>query len=104
MIYLWLKAAHVACVLLFVGGLIVQSLAVRAVDGTDAPVLRAIANWDRQVTLPTMLGTWLFGLIVAVQGAWFARTWLIVKLALVLVLSALHGLQAGRLRNAIDDL
>lgn len=106
MMYLWLKAAHVACVLLFVGGtfallLALAALGTRQADETDpAGALRAAVRWwDARVTLPAMVATWGFGLWIATSGAWFASGWLQVKLLLVLLLSGLHGVLAGRLRR-----
>jgi putative membrane protein len=47
-------------------------------------LLKAIIN-------PAMAVTWLAGLSLAWSGHWFSFGWLHVKLALVLVLSAVHG-------------
>ncbi len=48
------------------------------------------------ITTPAMLASWLFGLILAFSGAidWSADGWFHLKLALVLLLSAFHGLLA----------
>ena len=104
--YLWLKAAHVACVLLFVGGTFMLLLAgaalgTRQSGETDvAESLReAVRWWDTRVTLPAMIGAWGIGLWIAVSGAWFASGWLQAKLVLVLLLSGMHGVLAGRLRR-----
>ena len=106
MTYLWLKAAHVASVLLFVGGIVALLSAVaalgtrRAGEVDPAASLRAtVRRWDARVTLPAMIATWGFGLWVAVSGGWFASGWLQAKLLLVALLSGLHGVLAGRLRR-----
>jgi protoporphyrinogen IX oxidase len=53
----------------------------------------------RTIMLPAMLASWIFGLWLAVlSGAW-AQGWLHTKLALVLVLSGLHGFLAKEARN-----
>lgn len=104
--YLWLKAAHVLAVLLFVGGTLPLLLAGAAL-GTRAPgqteaagSLRAVVRWwDARVTLPAMVAAWGFGLWIAIAGGWFASAWLLPKLALVVVISGLHGVLAGRLRR-----
>ena len=103
---LWLKAAHVASVLLFVGGtfallLAGAALSTRRPGETDpAGSLRAAVRWwDARVTLPAMVAAWGFGLWIAISGAWFASGWLQAKLVLVLLLSGLHGVLAGRLRR-----
>jgi putative membrane protein len=50
----------------------------------------------RLITTPAMIASWLFGLILALSGLidWSADGWFHAKLALVLLLSAFHGLLA----------
>ncbi|RJY06923.1 CopD family protein [Aurantiacibacter aquimixticola] len=106
MMYLWLKAAHVASVLLFVGGTLALLLAGaalgarRADDTEQANSLRAVVRWwDGRVTAPAMIAAWGFGIWIAVSGGWFTSGWLQAKLLLVILLSGLHGVLAGRLRR-----
>ena len=103
MAYLWLKAAHVASVLIFIGGLFAQCLATSNLwDGTG-PLHSLIERWDRRVTTPAMFATWMFGVLLAVEGAFVTSGWLLAKLAFVVLLSGLHGVQAGRLRRSLRD-
>lgn len=95
--YLWLKAAHVAAVLLFIGGLFAQTFALAVARENAAAAL--VARWDRRVTVPAMLVVWVTGATIAAEGAWFASPWLWAKLAFVLALTGLHGVQSGRLRR-----
>lgn len=104
--YLWLKAAHVASVLLFVGGTLAlllggAALGTRAAGeaGPAGSLRAALRWWDARVTLPAMVAAWTFGLWIALSGGWFAGAWLPAKLALVVVISGLHGVLAGRLRR-----
>ena len=104
--YLWLKAAHVVSVLLFVGGTLALLLAGTALGtrrmGEEDPAasLRAAVRWwDTRVTLPAMVGAWGFGLWIAISGGWFSEVWLQAKLLLVILISGLHGTLAGRLRR-----
>ncbi|WP_207482883.1 CopD family protein [Arenibaculum pallidiluteum] len=98
--YLWLKALHVASALVFVGGLLAQSVVLHAL-AEDAPphLVQAVRRWDRLATGPALLLVWGFGLAAASSGGWFTAPWLMAKLVVVIGLSALHGLQAGRLRR-----
>ncbi|MBL6453712.1 CopD family protein [Belnapia sp. T6] len=97
----WLKALHVAAVLLFAGGLLAQSLAVAAASrgALDAGLLAGLRRWDGRVTGPALLALWALGIAVALRGGWFGAGWLSAKLLLVVALSGLHGMQAGRLRR-----
>lgn len=97
--YLLVKALHVACVLLFVGGLFSQAFVVAAGQRGDTATTALVSAWDRRVTVPAMLAVWLTGAAIAAEGTWFASPWLWAKLALVLVLTGLHGVQSARLRR-----
>jgi putative membrane protein len=59
-------------------------------------LLRAIIN-------PAMVATWVLGLWLAFVGGWFASGWLQLKLALVLALSAVHGLLSRWVRDFAGD-
>jgi protoporphyrinogen IX oxidase len=104
-VYPWLKACHVAAAMTWTSGLVVAGLAVAdRVAGTeretgDTGWIRAVGRWDRCVTFPALLLTWGLGLAMAMQGGWFASSWLMIKLVLVGLLVALHGVLSGRLRR-----
>jgi putative membrane protein len=53
----------------------------------------------RYVTTPALVLVWAFGIAMAVEGGWYASGWLKAKAALVLLLSAWHGLQMRTLRR-----
>jgi uncharacterized membrane protein len=101
MIYLWLKALHVAAVLIWTGGLLVAALAtaVAARPIKDTSMIEAIRRFDARVTSSAMFVVWAAGLALAVLGQWFPSPWLILKLGIVVVLSALHGVLAATLRG-----
>lgn len=102
--YLWLKAAHVVAIIawlaavLYLPRLFVYHTAVAA--GSEASetfkvmerrLLRAIAT-------PAMTAAWVFGLIIAYQGHWFAAPWMHAKLLLVLILSGYTGYLARQVK------
>ncbi|MGJ4941742.1 CopD family protein [Bradyrhizobium sp. HKCCYLS1011] len=106
MIYLWLKALHVAAVLCWTGGLLAAAVAIaarRALPEAVGPghrtAIELISRWDRRVTSPAMLVVWGAGLALATQGQWFGSLWLTLKLGIVLALSALYGVLSGTLRR-----
>jgi len=101
-LYPWLKALHVASAVIFAGGVLAVSvfLAAAPVDlENSSSFARMVRRWDQAVTMPAMLLVWAFGLTLAVTGHWFSEFWLQAKLAFVLVLSGIHGIQSGRLRR-----
>lgn len=104
--YLWLKALHIAAVAVWIGGMLATAVtiaAARSKAGNDTPIpsaiLDAVRREDRRMTTPAMLLVWGLGLTLALEGGWFAAPWLMAKLALVVLLSALHGMLTGTLRR-----
>ena len=105
MIYPWFKAAHIFAMVLWMSGMVVVGLALAhaaTVVQRDNRALTALRRWDRLVTSPSMLVVWLLGLIMAQSAGWWTSGWLQIKLALVFVLSGVHGVLAGRLRRLVD--
>lgn len=100
-LYPWLKALHVASALVFVGGVIGVAvfLTAASADAANAPLAQRIRRWDQAVTTPAMLLVWAFGLTLALSGGWMSSGWLQAKLVLVVIVSAIHGMQSGRLRR-----
>jgi uncharacterized membrane protein len=96
MIYLAIKALHIASVMTFVAGAMILAWCVTA---DNLVLLRAARRWDRRVTTPALALVWITGPAIAVAGHWFGAVWLMVKLVLVVGLSALHGVLAGTLRR-----
>jgi protoporphyrinogen IX oxidase len=101
MIYPWLKALHVAAVLVWSGGLLAAALATAGASRSvsDEILIKGIHRFDTRVTSPALFVVWGAGLALAVLGQWFPSPWLIVKLAIVVALSALHGVLAATLRR-----
>jgi protoporphyrinogen IX oxidase len=105
--YLWLKALHIVAVVTWIGGMLVVAVAITAVSNvrdqheiaSRAAFLERVRRWDRRVTTPAMSLVWLLGLALALTGHWFPQAWLVAKLTLVLLLSALHGRLSGNLRR-----
>ena len=103
--YAWIKAFHIIAVIAWMAGMLYlpRLFVYHCAAGTgsiqsetfkvmERRLLRAIVN-------PAMIATWLLGLWLAWYGpdshhGWFASGWLQAKLALVVILSGLHGLFA----------
>jgi putative membrane protein len=108
-LYLWLKAAHVIAVIAWMAGMLyLPRLFVyhcEAESGSaqsetfkvmERRLLRAIIN-------PAMIAVWALGLWLAFEGGFFRSGWLHAKLALVLVLSGLHGYYSAAVRTFAED-
>lgn len=106
MTYQLLKMAHVAAAVAWLAGSLFVSLFLlssQPQDGDEAPkerkMLNALRRWTLFVTTPAMVITWLIGLHLAMTFGWFAMSWIWVKLACALSLSALLGMQSASLRR-----
>jgi putative membrane protein len=107
--YLWIKAFHVIAVIAWMAGMLyLPRLFVYHCDAEkgsaqsetfkvmERRLLKAIIN-------PAMIVAWVLGLYLAWDGGWFRSGWLHGKLALVLGLSAAHGLYARWVRDFAAD-
>jgi protoporphyrinogen IX oxidase len=107
--YLWIKAFHVIAVIAWMAGMLyLPRLFVYHCDAEKGSVqsetfkvmerrlLKAIIN-------PAMIVAWVLGLYLAWDGGWFRSGWLHGKLALILGLSAVHGLYARWVRDFAAD-
>lgn len=106
-LYPYVVAAHITAVVFLVGSMMTHDRMVRAIaqypQEQQVGALVALLRLDRHVTTPALLLTWIFGVALAISAGWFASLWLIIKLAFVVALSALHGMQSGRLRRFVRD-
>ena len=110
MMYLLLKALHIVALMTWIGGMLAQALLLRTMARLPLPhmpdergVLGAAVRCDRRLVAPAMLLAWACGLALASYRHWWMAPWLGAKLALVVALSALHGLQSGSLRRMAGD-
>ncbi|VFU09920.1 protoporphyrinogen oxidase HemJ [Methylocella tundrae] len=95
--YLWIKAAHILAVISWMAGMLyLPRLFVYhagAAQGSEMAMTFEIMERRlmRFIMLPAMIVTWITGLTLAVEGGFFQAGWLHGKLALVILMSALHG-------------
>jgi protoporphyrinogen IX oxidase len=108
-LYPWLKAFHIVAVIAWMAGMLyLPRLLVyhcAAEPGSkqsetfkvmERRLLRVIVN-------PAMIATWVLGIWLALDGAWYQAGWLQTKVALVLVMSGVHGLLARWVRDFAAD-
>jgi protoporphyrinogen IX oxidase len=107
--YPWAKSIHIIAVIAWMAGMLylprlfvyhaevpVGSARSETFKIMERRLLRAIIN-------PAMVVTWAFGLWLAWKGFAFSGGWLHAKIAMVLVLSGVHGyLSAATRRFAAD--
>lgn len=100
-LYLWLKAGHVIFVIFWMAGLFM--LPRYFVYHQEAePGSAEAARWvDREAKLrkiiltPSMILTWVLGVLTALAIGAFSEGWLHAKLLFVLALSGYHGWLVG---------
>jgi len=92
-----LKAVHVVAFVVWLAGMLLTP-AVLAAD-PDVGTVMALRRWALRVTTPAMLFTLAAGLWMAQSTGWFAAAWLQAKLAAVVILTAIHGVQSGQMRR-----
>jgi putative membrane protein len=105
----WIKALHVISVIAWMSGMFyLPRLFVyhtETMPGSseserfkvmERRLLRAIIN-------PSMIATWVFGLMLAVLTRVYEEHWFQAKFALVVVMSGLHGYFVGRVRAFAED-
>ncbi len=107
--YLWAKAVHVIAVISWMAGMLylprlfvyhsevpVGSPQSETFKVMERRLLRAIIN-------PAMIVTWAFGLWLAWKGFGFSGGWLHAKIALVLIMSGVHGYLSASVRRFAED-
>ncbi len=107
--YEWIKALHVIAVISWMAGMLylprlfvyhceaeAGSTQSETFKVMERRLLKAIIN-------PAMIVTWLAGLYLAWSGHWFSSPWLHGKLALVIILSGVHGFFSRCVRDFAAD-
>jgi protoporphyrinogen IX oxidase len=99
-LYLWLKSLHIFMVIAWMAGMLYLPRlfvyhADAAVGSKESETFKVMERrLLRGITNPAMIVAMVVGLWMAVSGGWMVAGWMHAKLALVLVMSAVHGLYA----------
>jgi putative membrane protein len=107
--YLWLKAAHIVVVIAWMAGMLylprifVYHAGVEKTSDTSQLFKVMEARLLRYIMTPAMIAVWISGLWLAWWGGFYRSGWLHTKIALVLVLSGLHGFLSQRVRKFSED-
>jgi putative membrane protein len=99
-LYLWLKSLHIFMVIAWMAGMLYLPRlfvyhADAAVGSKESETFKVMERrLLRGIMNPAMIVAMVVGLWMAVSGGWMVAGWMHAKLALVLVMSAVHGLYA----------
>jgi len=109
MIVLWIKALHIIAVIAWMAGMFyLPRLFVYHVDEPPGSAQsETFKTMERRllklIINPAMIAVWITGPWLAYTEGFFAAPWLHAKLALVLVMSALHGYFARLVKTFAAD-
>jgi putative membrane protein len=108
-LYAWLKAAHIVAVIAWMAGMLYlpRLFVYHAVAKPGSELSETFKVMERRllriIINPAMVGTWVLGMWLAIEGGWFRSGWFLSKFALVTVMSAVHGFFARWVREFADD-
>ena len=108
-LYDWLKAFHLIAVIAWMAGMLyLPRLFVYHCEAEPrSPQSETFKSMERRllnaIINPAMIATWGLGLWLAWTGSWLTAGWLHAKLALVLILSGVHGLFARWVKDFAAD-
>lgn len=109
MIYLWIKALHVMAViswmaaLLYLPRLMVYHCAAEKGSNQSETFKVMERRLLRLIATPAMIAAWVTGLWLIFEAGLWRDGWLHGKLALVLGLSAVHGVNAKWVKDFAGD-
>ena len=109
MLYLWIKALHVVAViswmaaLLYLPRLLVYHAGAESGSKQSETFKVMEERLLRYIATPAMLVVWASGLWLAYEAELFGAGWLHGKLGLVVLLSAVHGLNARWIKDFAQD-
>ena len=107
--YPWLKAFHIISVIAWMAGMLylprlfVYHCEVTPGTAESERFKRMELRLLRIIINPSMFGVWIFGLMLVFLGQYWAEPWMLVKFALVVALSALHGFLSRWRREFATD-
>ena len=98
MLYLFIKSLHILAAILWVGALCLLCF-VTSKSSVNAAQLKVAAR----ITEASIGFTWLAGGILVLMGGWYASSWWQIKVALVVVISAIHTILHRRWKTESEN-
>ena len=108
-LYDWIKALHVIAVISWMAGMLYLPRlfvyhADAAVGSKESETFKVMERkLLRLIINPAMIATWVLGLWLAWKGFGFMGGWLHAKIALVVLLSGVHGYLSASVRRFAND-
>jgi putative membrane protein len=108
-LYPWAKAIHVIAVIAWMAGMLYlpRLFVYHAEVPAGSPQSETFKVMERRllraIINPAMIVTWMFGLWLAWKGFMFQGGWLHAKIALVFLLSGVHGYLSASVRRFAGD-
>jgi protoporphyrinogen IX oxidase len=108
-VYLWLKAFHIIAVIAWMAGMLyLPRLFVyhcQAEPGSKQSETFKLMEWRllKLIINPAMAVTWVLGLLLVWMGGWHSSGWMLVKFALVITMSAVHGFFVRWVKDFAND-
>jgi putative membrane protein len=108
---LWMKTLHILAVIAWMAGMLYlpRLFVYHAEAATGTPQSETFKIMERRllkaIINPAMIVTWVAGLWLAVKGGWFSggNGWLHAKIALVVLMSGVHGYFSASVRRFAND-
>ena len=107
--YLWIKAFHIVAVIAWMAGMLYLPRlfvyhAGAAIGSEQAETFKIMEQrLLRFIMTPAMIVTWLLGIYLVLHGQFLAATWFHIKIALVLLMTIMHGLFSHWARDFTHD-
>jgi putative membrane protein len=107
--YLWIKAFHVIAVISWMAGMLYlpRLFVYHCTAAPGSPPSETFKVMERRllrlIINPAMIATWILGLWLAWDMGWWQAGWLHAKIALVVVMSAVHGFFARCVKDFTAD-
>jgi putative membrane protein len=107
--YEWLKAFHVIAIIAWMAGMLYlpRLFVYHCAAEPGSKQSETFKVMERRlltaIMTPAMVVSWVLGLWLAWEGNWHTSGWLQAKVALVLMLSGLHGFFLGCARDFAAD-
>ncbi|BCM82996.1 membrane protein [Methylobacterium indicum] len=107
--YLWIKAAHIVSLIAWMAAMLYlpRLFVYHAALPAGSPTAETFKVMERRlakaIMLPGMIATWIFGIALAVMSGAYTQGWLHAKLALVLIMSGIHGWLSRMVKDFAAD-